>query len=85
MVMLWDDVGFGQFSAFGGLCDTPTLDRLADRSLPPRTRAYAAAALGVLCDRDAERWGAVLAREFDYRASTTTISGEGGLGLLGLL
>ncbi len=25
--------GFGQFSAFGGLCETPTLDRLADRGL----------------------------------------------------
>jgi arylsulfatase len=33
IVMLWDDVGFGQFSAFGGLCETPTLDRLADRGL----------------------------------------------------
>ena len=33
MVVLWDDVGFGQFSAFGGLCETPTLDRLADRGL----------------------------------------------------
>ncbi|HUW02575.1 MAG TPA: arylsulfatase [Acidimicrobiales bacterium] len=33
VVVLWDDVGFGQFSAFGGLCETPTLDRLADRGL----------------------------------------------------
>jgi arylsulfatase len=33
VVVLWDDVGFGQFSCFGGLCDTPTLDRLADRGL----------------------------------------------------
>ncbi len=33
VVVLWDDVGFGQFSAFGGLCDTPTLDRLADQGL----------------------------------------------------
>ena len=33
IVMLWDDVGFGQFSAYGGLCETPTLDRLADRGL----------------------------------------------------
>ncbi|MEM9515538.1 MAG: arylsulfatase [Actinomycetota bacterium] len=33
VVVLWDDVGFGQFSAFGGLCETPTLDRLADSGL----------------------------------------------------
>lgn len=33
VVVLWDDVGFGQFSAFGGLCETPTLERLAGRGL----------------------------------------------------
>lgn len=33
VVMLWDDVGFGQFSAFGGLCETPTLDRVAAHGL----------------------------------------------------
>ena len=29
IVFVLDDVGFGQLSPFGGLCDTPTLDRLA--------------------------------------------------------
>ena len=33
VVVLWDDVGFGQLSPFGGLCDTPTLDRIAARGL----------------------------------------------------
>jgi arylsulfatase len=33
VVVVWDDVGFGQFSAYGGLCETPTLDRLANRGL----------------------------------------------------
>jgi arylsulfatase len=33
LLVLWDDVGFGQFSTFGGLCETPTLDGLADRGL----------------------------------------------------
>jgi arylsulfatase len=33
VIMVWDDVGYGQLSAFGGLCETPTLDRLADRGL----------------------------------------------------
>ncbi|RLE23439.1 MAG: arylsulfatase, partial [Actinobacteria bacterium] len=33
LVVLWDDVGFGQFSSFGGLCETPTLDRIASRGL----------------------------------------------------
>jgi arylsulfatase A-like enzyme len=30
---VWDDVGYGQMSAFGGLCETPTLDALANRGL----------------------------------------------------
>jgi len=30
---VWDDVGYGQMSAFGGLCNTPTVDKLADRGL----------------------------------------------------
>ncbi|MDQ3021786.1 MAG: sulfatase-like hydrolase/transferase [Bacteroidota bacterium] len=34
-VLLWilDDVGYGQMSAFGGLIDTPNLDKLADNGL----------------------------------------------------
>ncbi|MFV1969693.1 MAG: arylsulfatase [Acidimicrobiia bacterium] len=30
---VWDDVGYGQMSVFGGLCETPNVDRLADRGL----------------------------------------------------
>lgn len=33
MVIVLDDVGYGQLSAFGGLCETPNLDRIADRGL----------------------------------------------------
>ncbi len=33
VVIVLDDVGYGQLSAFGGLCETPNLDRLADRGL----------------------------------------------------
>ncbi len=33
VVVLWDDVGFGQLSPFGGLCETPALDRIAARGL----------------------------------------------------
>ncbi len=33
VVIVLDDVGYGQLSAFGGLCETPTLDQLADRGL----------------------------------------------------
>lgn len=30
---VWDDVGYGQMSPFGGLCNTPTLEKLANRGL----------------------------------------------------
>src|SRR5690554_5094021 len=33
VVIVLDDVGYGQLSAFGGLCETPNLDRLADSGL----------------------------------------------------
>ena len=33
VIIVLDDVGYGQLSAFGGLCETPNLDRLADRGL----------------------------------------------------
>ncbi len=33
LIYLLDDVGYGQMSVFGGLCETPTLDRLAARGL----------------------------------------------------
>ena len=33
LMFVLDDVGFGQLSAFGGLCETPTLDRLAAQGL----------------------------------------------------
>ena len=33
VVIVLDDVGYGQLSAFGGLCETPNLDRLADNGL----------------------------------------------------
>ncbi len=33
VVIVLDDVGYGQLSAFGGLCSTPNIDRLAQRGL----------------------------------------------------
>ena len=33
VVIVLDDVGYGQLSAFGGMCETPNLDKLAARGL----------------------------------------------------
>ncbi len=30
VILLLDDTGFGHFSSFGGLCETPNIDMLAD-------------------------------------------------------
>ncbi|MCC7076964.1 MAG: arylsulfatase [Acidimicrobiia bacterium] len=43
VLFVLDDVGYGQSSAFGGLCEMPTLDRLAARGL--RYRSYHTTAL----------------------------------------
>ncbi len=37
LIVLIDDLGFGQPSTFGGPCNTPTLDRLADNGLKYNT------------------------------------------------
>ncbi|MFM7069369.1 MAG: arylsulfatase, partial [Actinomycetes bacterium] len=33
VIVVLDDVGYGQLSTFGGLCDTPNFDRLAERGI----------------------------------------------------
>ena len=33
LIFVLDDVGYGQLEPFGGLVETPTLSRLADRGL----------------------------------------------------
>ncbi len=33
VILLLDDTGFGHISSFGGLCETPNIDKLADDGL----------------------------------------------------
>ncbi|MGC6486628.1 MAG: HEAT repeat domain-containing protein [Planctomycetota bacterium] len=63
----------------------PALRRLAaDRDATPLSRAFAAVALGGVCDKDALPWNAAYATQINYRAATETLT-DGAAGILDLL
>lgn len=57
---------------------------LADEDVTPLTRAFAAVALGGVCDKDPLPWNAIYATQVNYRAATETLT-DGGAGILDLL
>ena len=63
----------------------PALRALAaDPAAPPLSRAFAAVALGGVCDKDALPWNAAYATQINYRAATETLT-DGAAGILDLL
>ncbi|MFT6078001.1 MAG: HEAT repeat protein [Planctomycetota bacterium] len=63
----------------------PALQKLmADQDVAPLTQAFAAVALGGVCDKDALPWNSVYATHVNYRASTETLT-DGRAGILDLL
>ena len=63
----------------------PALRKLmADQSVAPLTQAFAAVALGGVCDKDPLPWNSVYATHVNYRASTETLT-DGMAGILDLL
>jgi HEAT repeat protein len=62
----------------------PLLAHLDDTTLPTGTRAFAAVALGLLCDRDPLPWRYPIAHALPYFASTATLIGDGN-GILEIL
>ena len=54
---------------------------LGDKSLTPLTRAFAAVALGSVCDKQALPWNSSLAALANYRAAVETLT-DGGCGIL---
>jgi HEAT repeat protein len=57
---------------------------LANEDVTPLTRAFAAVALGGVCDKDPLPWNAAYATQVNYRAATETLT-DGGSGILDLL
>lgn len=63
----------------------PALQKLmADKDVAPLTQAFAAVALGGICDKDPLPWNSVYATHVNYRASTETLT-DGAAGILDLL
>lgn len=63
----------------------PALQKLmANQDVAPLTQAFAAVALGGVCDKDPLPWNSVYATQVNYRASTETLT-DGRAGILDLL
>jgi hypothetical protein len=62
----------------------PLLAMLHNERLTPLTRAFAAVALGGICDKDPVPWNAAYATACNYRAATETLT-DGAAGILDIL
>lgn len=73
-------------SALGRIGDRdalpPLVAMLGDTTTPDPSRAAAAIALGIACDRSDEPWNAKLAANVNYRTNVSTLTNELGTGIL---
>jgi HEAT repeat protein len=65
-------------------CLEPLQAMLANDKLTPLTRAFAAVALGRVCDKDPLPWNSTYSTNTNYRASTETLT-NGHSGILDIL
>ncbi len=76
-------------SALGFIGDArsvdPLVEMLQDDSLTGAARGFAAVALGIVADKEKLPWNAKFSVDINYRANTTTLTGESGTGLLDIL
>jgi HEAT repeat protein len=76
-------------SALGFIGDSSSVDPLVqllgDESVTAAARGFAAAALGIVADKEPLPWNAKFSVDINYRANTHTLTGGGGTGLLELL
>jgi HEAT repeat protein len=76
-------------SALGFIGDNRSVDPLVvmlhDPSLTGAARGFAAVALGIVADKEPLPWNAKFSVDINYRANTTTLTGESGTGLLDIL
>lgn len=76
-------------SALGFIGDArsvdPLITMLKDDSLTAAARGFAAVALGIVAEREKLPWNAKFSVDINYRANTTTLTGQGGTGLLDIL
>ena len=65
-------------------CVEPLVQMLQNKSLTPLTRAFAAVALGGVCDPEPMPWNARYAATLNYRAAVETLT-DGSAGILDIL
>jgi HEAT repeat protein len=76
-------------SALGFIGDARSVDPLVgmlkDQELTGGARGFAAVALGIVAEKEELPWNAKFSVDINYRANTTTLTGENGTGLLDIL
>jgi HEAT repeat protein len=76
-------------SVLGWIGDRRTIDPLLSlagrREATATARAFAAVALGRVCDQDRMPWNAAVAQDFNYGAATVTLTSGDGTGILDIL
>ena len=63
----------------------PLVGMLKDQELTGGARGFAAVALGIVAEKEELPWNAKFSVDINYRANTTTVTGEKGTGLLDIL
>jgi HEAT repeat protein len=75
-------------SALGLIGDSrsidPLVEMLQNAEITPAARGFAAVALGIVTDKEPLPWNAKISTNINYRASTSTLTGE-GRGILDIL
>jgi HEAT repeat protein len=77
-------------SALGFIGDSRSVDPLVEmlqrkQDLTDGARGFAAVALGIVADKEPLPWNAKISTNVNYRASTPTLTGENGTGILDIL
>lgn len=77
-------------SALGFIGDSRSIDPLVEMlkkkdGITDTARGFAAVALGIVADKELLPWNSKISTNINYRANTTTLTGEGGTGILDIL
>ena len=76
-------------SALGAIGDARSIDpliaMLGDKQITETARGFAAVALGIVCDKEPLPWNSKISTNTNYRANTTTLTGDNGTGILDIL
>lgn len=77
-------------SALGFIGDSRSIDPLVEmlkkkEGITDSARGFAAVALGIVADKEPLPWNSKISTNINYRANTTTLTGETGTGILDIL